>query len=188
MQNISPIVMLIVLGSIWGAHFSLIKFLSNSGLNYSSLALYLCLGNAIILGLICKARGEVQNFSRSRFGYYIFCALFGYLFPLLLELNFVARLGAGVLSLVASTTPILTLAIALIVRSENFKFQKFIAVVIGFASVLPILLADFASKETGGAIVFCLAFSIPLCYAIYHNFVSKYWPSDTNSCLLRPSF
>ena len=176
-----PLTYLVILGSSWGLHFSFIKIAAESGLSYPGIAAVTTAGVAVLMVLIALLRRRAPNLDRTHLQFYFVCALLGYALPFVLELYSAAHLPASVLTLVVSSTPLFTVVLAIVVRSDTVSLRRMFAIVIGTVSGALILLpAVFGMTNISGYWVM-VAFSVPLTYAIYHNFVSKGWPRTSDS-------
>ncbi len=173
--------MLLVLGMMWGLHFSIIKIAADSGLPYPGIAATTTWGIAIVLVIVCACRGKFPTITSRTVGFYLVCAITGYLIPFFVELNVAPNIDAGLLSVVVTSAPIFTVAIALAARTEPVGRRAMLGIATGFAAAVILLLPEAASPGSAKFGWILAAFAVPLTYASYHNFVAKFWPDNTDS-------
>lgn len=176
-----PLVYLVVLGVSWGAHFSFIKIAAESGLSYLGSAAVTTAGVAMLLLLIALLRRRMPKFSRSHLWFYFICSLLGYVAPLMLELHSAPHLPASVLTLVVSSSPFFTLAIAMAIRSDAVSMRRIVGIVVGTTSSLLILLPAALGVTDLPLFWLLVAFLVPLIYAADHNYIAIAWPANSDS-------
>ena len=176
-----PLLMLLALGMMWGLHFSIIKIAAESGLSYPGIAATTTWGIAIMLTVICAARGKFPSIAPRALAFYPVCALLGYLIPFFVELNVAANIDAGLLSVIVTSAPIFTVIIALAARTEPVGRRAMTGVAVGFVAAAILLIPEAATPGSAMIGWMLFAFAVPLTYASYHNFVVKYWPENTDS-------
>lgn len=176
-----PVFLIFVLGAIWGLHFSVIKVASESGLAYEAIAATTTLGIAIVLFGIGIARNSLPALNVRAIRFYAICAVLGYVIPFFTELYIARYLAAGVLTLVVSTTPLFTVVIALLSRSEHVSPRRALGIILGAASAGVILLPANALSDPEMSPWVVTAFVVPITYATYHNYVSRAWPAGSST-------
>jgi drug/metabolite transporter (DMT)-like permease len=179
--GIRPLVYLVLLGSSWGLYFSLLKIAALSGITYVGIITLTTLGVGLGMIAIAFLRGRRPAFGRRHHGFYLVCALTGYLVPMILELLVIARMPAGVLTLIVSMAPVATLLIAWLFRTDRIDLPRVTGVALGAFAVFAILLPEAHSREAVAWRWLLLASLVPVSYAIHHNFSSRYWPRGSDS-------
>jgi drug/metabolite transporter (DMT)-like permease len=172
---------LVFLGALWGLHFSVIRFAAESGIDYTDIAGFVVAGVLLVLLFICWFRDKFPRITKSTMAFYLICAVFGYLIPFFVELFSSVRIGAGLLTVVVSLTPVATVAIALMLRSESVRLPKVLAIGFGLVAVAPLFAFNEIALEAVFGMGLAAALIVPVSYAIYNNYVSKYWPEDMDS-------
>lgn len=177
----STLGLLLVMGAAWGLEFSLIKLATQAG--YPPVGVLL-----VSLALIAAAFWLLLALRRSWFAptrkvlvFLFVVAMLGYVLPLLAALWAAPRVPAGVMSLIASFTPVVAVAAALATRSEPVSPRRILAIVLGLASAVVVLLPHASLSEMempeGGSLVWLLVvFVVPLTYGIESIYVSVAWP------------
>jgi drug/metabolite transporter (DMT)-like permease len=194
------LLLLFLLGSIWGLHFSIIKIAAESGLAFSGIAAITTFGVVIGLTGIAFARRKFPRWDRSTLIFYFVCGILGYVAPFILELTVASHLTAGLLTLIVATAPVWTILIAVLARVEKVSARRFIGIAIGLCSVALLLIPDTTVTKAAPWIWIFAASVIPLIYGCYHNYVAAKWPEGLDSwqvatgegaaalCLLLPLF
>lgn len=180
-NRLIPLIYLIILGAIWGLHFSLMKLIAESGISYRGIAAVTTAGVAFALLLIAVSRRRFPVWNRHHLKFYFICALIGYVVPFFIELYAAANLPASVLSIIGSNSPIFTVLIAMAIRSDTVSSRTVISILFGVLSALVILVPASIGVSDVSAKWILVALSIPLIYAVYHNYVSKAWPRESDS-------
>ena len=179
-----PILLVFVLGTLWGLHFSLIKICSESGLSHFGILTATSAGVAIAFVLVSALRRERPRLTLKHARFYCLCALFGYVGPILVELVVAKQMAAGILTLIVSTAPIFTLIFASLFKTDAVGPAGVFGMILGIAAITALLLPQFNNANGGTESVALrwlpLTFLVPIAYGFYHNYVAKYWPADSN--------
>lgn len=176
-----PFLLLVTLGIIWGLFFSLARFAGESGVSQTSLITAITAIDVLAFLAICKFRNVFPLVRFQSLAFYAVCGVLGYLLPMQLELYAAPRIGAGLLTMIVSLTPILTILIALLVRTEPVCHRKIAGVILAMLAMAPIFAADALIDITAGGrhfLAMIMALMVALSYAIYHNYITKFWPES----------
>ncbi|MEE9230747.1 MAG: DMT family transporter [Acidobacteriota bacterium] len=176
-----PLIYLVILGAIWGLHFSVNKIAAQSGLSYRGIAAITTTGVATALVFIAIIRRRWPAYNLTHLRFYFICAILGYVAPFFLELFSAAHLPASVLTLVVSSSPLFTVVLALAVGSDTITPRRSLGIAIGAGSASLILVPAVLGLSDVPVAWIALAFSVPLTYASYHNYVAKAWPRESDS-------
>jgi len=179
--NYWPTVLLFILGTMWGLHFSIIKIASESGLTHSGIASFITIGMAIAMILICLFRRKLPVVNRVTIVYYVVCALIGYLIPFFISINVAKHLPAGILAVVISTVPIWTILITWVGKFDIVLKRHIWGISLGFLAASILLLPGASLENTQQALWILPAFGIPISYSIYHIYVGRKWPEGSDS-------
>ena len=176
-----PFFFVLALGASWGVHFPLLRFIAEQGYDFTNIITFVVAGVASILTIICLARKRMPDFSWPAIRYYFLCGVTGYLLPFCFELFSAPKVGAGVLAIIVTLTPIFTVILTVAVRAEVITRKKMLAVVFGLLAVLPLF--NFSEIQFGSAygLGLLVALLVPICYSAYYIFVMKLWPDGMDS-------
>lgn len=181
LARVLPVILVFILGSLWGLHFSLIKIASESELSPPLITVITTLGVSVVYMGIGVGRGRFPVIARAPLSFYALCALLGYVLPIFVELFVARHMDAGLLTLVVSTTPIFTLLIALATKTERVSPRRSLGVAVG-AGAAALILLPRAFTSTSAVIGWALlAFTVPVSYGIFHNYVAKSWPEGMDT-------
>ena len=175
---------LIILGVVWGFFFVLSRFAGETEVTPMVLVSYIIVAELPFFYLICFWRGKLPLIWRpASMLFYLMAATLGYFIPAVLELHSAPIIGAGLLTIFVSMTPLITVVTAFLMRTETKSLRKLIGVLIGTIALLPMMLSeDIIMPNPDKAMLgFALALLVSLCYGIYHNFVSKFWPDGEDA-------
>jgi drug/metabolite transporter (DMT)-like permease len=173
--------LLVLLGACWGLYYPIFKFAVRSGLPYSGIIMAITGGVALSLLAVTLVRRRPPLFGRRTGRFYLVCAMLGYLVPYSFALFATSRVDAAVLTLIGATSPIITLCLAAVTRTERMTGRRAASIALGAASVL-VLVAPQAHFAGSAVLAGMLAgFCVPLSYSTYHVFVSRNWPPGFDS-------
>lgn len=175
---------LLVMGSMWGLQFSMLKFAALSGAGEINLLMITLVLLSVVFGGYVLLKGEKLVFSGSWVVFLFVIALFGYVLPLGATLFVAPHISVGVLSLVACLAPVITILIALLFRTEPVSLPRKLAVLLGLCSILLILLPELQLPAQGAAGWIILALVIPIAYGIEPVYVHAHWPENMSSAQL----
>ena len=175
---------LVLLGLVWGMFFSLSRVAGETGVDPVVLVAYIIVAEIPFFLLICWLRGRYPRLLRWRsMLFYLVGMILGYGVPAVLELSSAPIIGAGLLTIFVSLTPIITVILTLLLRTEPLQWRKVAGVVLGTVALAPIVLREDISVPVPelALLGFTLAFMVACCYALYHNVVAKYWPEGEDT-------
>lgn len=176
-----PTILVVALGCLWGAHFSVIKIAVGSGLPLGAIIIGTASGAAIALLAICGFRRRWPPVDLRHLRFYVLCAFLSYGLPFFLELTVAMYLAASLLTVIITTDPIFTTTIAVFGRRENVPATRILGIAIGAATMLLIFIPSVVlpAPDLFGWVL--LAFVVPVSYALYHNYVAAAWPDGLDS-------
>jgi drug/metabolite transporter (DMT)-like permease len=177
----SPLILLVLLGFIWGTGYSIARFAMTNGVNPLGYSFWQSIGPAIILGLIAltKERPNTPAF-KSTWRYYLICGLTGIVIPNTNMYYAASHLPAGLLAVIVNTVPLIAYLLALLNRIENFNWLRLAAVGLGACGLMLILLpAANVSTTTLPWLVFAML--TPLSFAFCAIYISRHQPKDCGS-------
>lgn len=135
----------------------------------------------LCLAAISAARRKWSKLSKGGMYFFFVCALLGWVLPLLIELTVAKHLSAGLLTLIVSTATLWTVCIAFLGKFARIEPRHIVGILLGLAAAVLLLAPGLTGISSTSVIWVLAAFSVPWCYAAYHNFVAAKWPDDHNS-------
>ncbi len=180
----SNILLLTLLGSLWGLSPSMGKLATTNGTHALALAFWSALISGLILLLFCKIRSIGIGLNRQHILYYIvlgFTTLSGAQVVLYMSAEFVP---ASILALIISTAPIIAYVITLSVGMQKFRWSNLGAVCLAVVAVLFLLLpkASLPSREAIPWTLFALL--TPTMFALSHILGARLKPVSSQAISL----
>ena len=175
-RRTGPVLLLVVMGVMWGLQFAMIRLAALSG--YSDLAVIAIslVLLALVFSVISVAKGEAFRPGARAIAFFFVTSCLGYLVPLTATLHAASALSAGLLSLFASLAPVAAIFFAILLRAEKVSPSRFLAVGLGVLSVAIVLLPELELPGRGQFYWMLAASVCPLSYGIESVYVKKFWP------------
>ena len=180
-SGLRPIFLLVFLGVSWGLYFSMLKIAVLSGISYTGILILTTVGVAIGMSAIAMGRRRWPEFKPRHHLFYLVCALSGYLVPMVAELLVIKHMSVGMLTLIVSISPLATLLLAWLMKTDNINLPKVAGILVGAIAIFAILLPDAHYNEAIAWRWLLLALIVPVCYAVHHNFSARCWPVGSDS-------
>jgi len=173
--------LLVIMGITWGLQFSMLKLAALDGIDEITIlfVMLVIVSVCFTAPLIVARRGFALTSERVQFLF--ITGLLGYALPLAAAVYAAAHVPAGIMTLIASFTPLVTVAVALAVRSERVSPRRLIAVVLAMISALLVLLPEASLPGFGVLPWLVLVFVVPLCYGVEGVYVAVRWPDGLDT-------
>ncbi|MCB1384948.1 MAG: DMT family transporter [Nitratireductor sp.] len=169
---------LITIGSIWGMTVPLTRIVVSTGHQPLGLIFWQFVVAVLALGAMLWWRGTPVPVTRSHLFYCLVIAFTGTLLPNSFSYMAAARLPAGIMGLMIATVPMISLAMAVAVGNERFRWSRSLGIVLGVAAMMMIALPEASLPSPDMAPWLAVALVAPVCYGIEGNFVVKRSPAD----------
>lgn len=135
----SALLRLVLLALIWGSSFLLIKF-AIEGLSPTQVVLGRLAAGAAVLLVILAVRGERLPTDRAVWGHLALLGIVANIIPFFLFAWGEQRITSGMAGILNGTTPLFTLAFALLALSEErWSPQRFAGLLLGFVGVVVVV-------------------------------------------------
>ncbi len=180
-QNIMHNTLLVLLGMAWGLQFTLLKVTSNTGINeYSILcsAIFLLAIGYFIALICCKATFRPSLY---HVRYFALSSLFGFMIPLTATVFALRYISAGEIVLIESLSPVFTIAIAMVLRTERIYRRRIAAVMLAIAGISILFESAMVSHSNQHLTGLTIALAVPLFWAIDYIYVASSWPGDLST-------
>lgn len=175
-RSIWLLLLLVIMGTIWGLQFTMLKLAVESGYNQFNVLLLALLLISIIYGALITIKGQFFRFNYERLKFFFVVAVIGYIVPMGATLVAAPHVPAGILTLIASLSPLFTFAAALALRTEPVSKTRIWAMWLGCASITLVLLPQTRLPGYGALPWLITALLIPLCYGVESIYVAARWP------------
>ena len=176
MRQFGFLVLIVVMGVAWGAEFSMLKLALQGGHDEITV-LTISLG---LIGLaylaVLVARGKLFRLTWDIVVFLVLTALMGYLIPLLAVLYAAPYLPVGIISLIASLSPVVTVSTALLLRTERVSPRRVAAIALGTAAAVLVLAPEIDLPGYGALPWMLLVGLVPLSYGVESIYVAARWP------------
>ncbi len=176
MRQLWFLVLIVVMGVAWGAEFSMLKLALQGG--YDEITVL-----TVSLALISIAYFGVMLVRAKRFRltwevvvFLVVTAMLGYLIPLLAVLYAAPHMPVGIMTLIASLAPVVTVGTALLLRTERISPRRLGAIALGMVAAILVLAPELSLPGYGTLKWMLLVGLVPLCYGVESIYVAARWP------------
>ena len=168
------VAVLLALGIGWGSTQSLGKLAVSSGHQHFGLIFWQLVIGAVVLGTLNLLRHKSFAITRAGLRFAMVIALIGTLIPNSTFYLSVAHLPGGVMSILISTVPLLSLPLALALGMDRFSALRLLGLCCGLLGVALIALPQTSLPSPDMAAWLPVALIGPLFYAMEGNYVAKW--------------
>ena len=165
---------LLLLGIGWGSTQSLGKLAVSSGHQHFGLIFWQLVIGAVVLGTLNLLRRKSFAITCAGLRFAVVIALIGTLIPNSTFYMSVAHLPGGVMSILISTVPLLSLPLALMLGMDRFSPLRLLGLCCGVLGVALIALPQTSLPSPGMVAWLPVALIGPLFYAMEGNYVAKW--------------
>ncbi len=168
------VLVLCLLGAGWGAMQPLGKIATSTGYPPMGLVFWQLVICTVVLGAISLARRRPLVLTRAATQFYVVVAVTGTIIPTFTFYTSVARLPAGIMSILISTVPLMAFPMALIVGIDRFSAIRLLGLSLGIAGVALIAVPQGSLPDPGMAVWLPFALVGPLFYALEATYVARW--------------
>ncbi|HHF7348041.1 TPA: DMT family transporter [Legionella feeleii] len=177
-KTLLAIILLIMLGFIWGSGYSLAKYAMTNGVPPLGYAFWQALGPALLLLLTSFITQNNTILQPRNWPFFLVCGLVGIAIPNT-NMYFIApHIPAGLLAVLVNTVPLLVYPLALAAGQERFDVWRIFALVLGMTGILLIIAPDNGHLFSSWTL---LALISPLCFALCSIYIAAYQPQKLNA-------
>ena len=178
LKTIKAILLLILLGFIWGSGYSLAKFAMTNGVSPLGYAFWQSLGPATLLTIFCVATKKTLMLRPQYWSYFLLCGLVGIAIPNTNMYFIASHIPAGLLAVLVNTVPLLVYPLALLSGQEKRDQWRFFALLVGMTGILLIIGISTAGLYSSWTL---LAMLTPLGFALCSIYIGAKQPREINS-------
>ena len=172
--NLSLYLLLLVLGAGWGVTIPLAKIAVSTGHQPLGLVFWQLVVMAVFLAAVILGMGKRLVLARRHLKLFAMVALMGAVLPDFFYYLSAIHLSGGVMSILASTSPMFSLPIALMLANESYDPRRLMGLVFGFAGILLLVGPEASLPEGTAAFYVMIALLAPALYATEGNLVMKW--------------
>jgi drug/metabolite transporter (DMT)-like permease len=173
-QRLHFLLVLLGLGIGWGSTQALGKIAVSTGHGLFGLIFWQLAIAVAALGMIRALRGGPLRVTPRGLTMASAVALVGTLIPGTTFYISIARLPAGIMSILIATVPLLAFPIAVMLGLDRFGLRRVLGLLCGFAAMLLIALPEAALPAGAKAAWLVVAIVGPLCYALEGNIIARW--------------
>jgi drug/metabolite transporter (DMT)-like permease len=177
MGNLWHMALLLVMGIAWGLHFSMLKLAAERGIEELEILTIGMFFIALFFVAIIAVRGALYRLNRDRLQFLVITGFLGYVAPLAAAAVAAAHVAAGIMTLLVSLTPIITVIIALAAKVEAVSVRRILAVGLGMAAAVLVIAPQSVLPGWGVLPWLAVVLLVPLCYGVETVYVAARWPS-----------
>ncbi len=165
---------LFALGAGWGVTIPLAKIAVSTGHQPMGLIFWQLVVVVVFLGGIILLTGKRLVIAPQYLRLFVMVALFGAVLPDIFYYLSAIHLPGGIMSILAATSPMFSLPIALLLRNESFVPGRLLGLLLGMVGVI-LLVGPEASLPAGTGVFYVfIALLAPALYAAEGNLVMKW--------------
>lgn len=183
-KHLWPWLLLAVMGSTWGLTFSLMKIAVSGGAHPLGISFWLVLIGMVVLFLANAAQKRRISFTPELIKLYLVCAVLGSMAPNILFFYAAAHVSAGVLSITLVVTPLLTYALAALLRVEPIRLGRIAGVVCGGIAVVLLVGPNDSLPDQAAAPWVLVACVASACYAAENLVIALRMPDGASAMMV----
>ncbi len=180
-RNRIPLLLLLMLGNLWGLSFSLSKLAVTGGVNPIAYAWWQSTGASLFLFLMCRRAGIRLPTGRRHLLLYCATGLAGLALPNVNIVMTAQYLPAGVLATLVTTVPLMTFAMAVALGDQRFSFWALCGLSFGAVGVLLLIGPTASLPDPSAAAWVPVAMITPVLYATSTILAARLRPPGTPS-------
>ena len=179
-----PYFMVLVAGVLWGLTFSLARIATEEQAHPLGLAFWQAFGGGLILLLVCLIRRRWPALTSGTIKRSSVIALLGTAIPGTMYFYAASRVPVGVLAITVALVPILTYALSLVLRADQFSNKRFLGIIVGFVAIVFLIAPETSLPNPGMAQWVLLALGAAVFYTLENVYVDVYVPKNTDMVVL----
>lgn len=179
-----PLLLLLILGALWGANPAFSKALALDGVSPFGVVFWQTFGAGVILLAVCVVRRTVLRFGIKHLLYFAFMGIVGIDVAYVTLVFTVERLSASYVSVLVLFSPMLTYAIALALRMEPVVRVRAAGIAVGLIGAGVLVIPEGSLPAPELLPIALLAFLTPLSYAAANVFAEYARPQGADNVAL----
>lgn len=170
---------LVLLGSgiCWGTSQPLTRFIATAGLHPFGVVFWQTLIVAIVLSLVLAARGKRVPLDAAHIRFYAVAGLIGTALPHSLSFFAARQLPAGILAILMSSVPLLTLLVGTAAGTERPGLRRIAGLMLGVLAVVLIVAPGTSLPDPAKAAWAFLSLGAATCYALENTWMQVARPA-----------
>ncbi len=179
-----PLVLLLLLGAVFGGNPSFSKALVTNGISPASIIFWQTFVAGIILASTCLIRRTPVPRDVRAITYYFFMGLIGLDLPFIAIVHVVQRLSAGYMSVVILLAPLMTYVFAIMFRIERLQVMRALGIIVGFTGAGVLVIPQGSLPSPDLLPLALLAFIVPASYGLSNVYAELSRPAGADNVAL----
>lgn len=171
--------LLLVTGTLLGLTLPLGKIAAAVGISPALWAFVISFGAGAVLLVVLVSRGRGLNLDIATLRYFAITAAVSYAIPNLLLFAAIPHLGAGFSGIMLTLSPLLTLAISLILRLRRPDVLGIAGIAVGFIGAVMVTLTRGEAGQPAEPFWIGVGLLIPVSLAVGNIYRTLHWPKDS---------
>ena len=173
-----PLVMLLIVGIVWGAIFTVNKVASEATVPPVAYAFWSIFLAGVVMAVLSLVFEGWPKLGPKYLLFYFISGVANFGIAIILFAYAAPKLPAGVITLVMMMTPTMTYLFAFALRIDRFRSVSFLGLLLGIAGVLVIVLPEFSLPTREMAGWFLLVLLGPTSFAVGNVYVAISRPPE----------
>jgi drug/metabolite transporter (DMT)-like permease len=171
-------VLLLMCGLLISIIYALGKTATQSGMNGLDLMFWQISGSVLIVLPVALWKRQLPLLCLSHVRYYLSAGLLGFTGPYLVTYWVLNHIPSGLVGVVASLSPLMTVALVVLIFRQRIRWAGVLGLLAGFAGVLTILLPKSSLPNPDMLAWVLIACLSPLFLAMGNVYRTRAWPAD----------
>jgi drug/metabolite transporter (DMT)-like permease len=180
----SPYFLILFIGVVWGATFSLARLATEGGAHPLGLTFWQTFGGGIMLLGVCAVRRKWPVINRRFVLFYLVVGSFGSVLPGTLFFYAAPHVPAGILAITVATVPLLTYGASWLLRIDRFSVKRVSGIVAGLMAIVLLVAPDTSLPEPAMAGWVLIVLLASVFYTAENIYVDVYVPEDADMVAL----
>ena len=179
--QILPLVLLIGGEICFGATFSITRLAMDEGIPFFAYTFWSSFGALILLFPVIVLRRDFPVLSRQHLLFYAASGIFGLAFPYTMLAVVAPHVPPATLSLVITLAPILTYAMAIILKMDRIHWIRVVGIAAGVGGVFCVLLPKTSLPDPSAWVWMLVALTVPFSFAAMAILAARLRPISAGS-------
>ncbi len=171
--------LLLITGFLLGVGLPLGKIASAAGVHAMVWSFVISMGAGGVLLCVLLARRQRIRLTGHRLRYFLFAAAISYALPNLLVFSVIPKLGAGYTGIMYTLSPVVTLALSLLLGMQRPNALGMAGIAIGFAGAALVALTRGEASQPADPVWVAIGLLLPVLLAVGNIYRTIDWPADT---------
>lgn len=176
----SPAALLIIVGALLGANFPIGKVAAGAGVPGLVWAALLSISATVALGAYMLAARRRMPLDANHLRYFAITALTAYAVPNTLVFAAIPHLGSGLTSIFYALSPIVTLALSVLVGLRKPRTLELAGIAVGFAGAIMVVSGRGEIGKPADLVWLAAGALVPLSLALGNVYRTLDWPEDAD--------